>query len=194
MKHQRSKRRSRGRIVAIVAAIVTFVAVSAIAGSVVLHLHGKSSGPAGPLPVLLPPTPHSYVGVYAPLVPASYAGVTAFTNATGVTPDITMFYSGWFESFPKGFATTAAQHGAVPLVEIDPSGISIAEIASGHYDGYLSSYAEAVRAYHHPIILSFGHEMNGTWYSWGRRHVPLRRSLRHGGASSLSSVTWERTT
>jgi mannan endo-1,4-beta-mannosidase len=169
MKHQRSNQRSRGWIVAIV---VAFVAVSASAGSVALYLHGKSSDPAGPLPVHLPTTPHSYVGVYAPLVPASYAGVTAFTKTTGVTPDITMFYSGWYESFPKGFATTAAQHRAVPLVEIDPAGISVAKIASGHYDGYLSSYAEAVRSYHHPVILSFGHEMNGTWYSWGYRHTP----------------------
>ena len=164
MKHQRRNRSRRGRIVAIVAAIV---AVSAIAGTVVLHIHGKSSDAAGPLPVRLPTTPQSYVGVYAPLVPASYGGVTAFTNATGVNPDITMFYSGWFESFPKAFATTAAQHGAVPLVQINPDGISIAKIASGHYDGYLSSYAEAVRSYHHPVILSFGHEMNGDWYPWG---------------------------
>ena len=33
----------------------------------------------------------------------------------------------------------------------------------------LFSYAEAVRAYRHPVIMSFGHEMNGYWYSWGYR-------------------------
>ena len=41
----------------------------------------------------------------------------------------------------------------------------------GRYDGYLSAYAEAVRAYRHPVILSFGHEMNGDWYPWGYRHT-----------------------
>ena len=52
-------------------------------------------------------------------------------------------------------------------------GISVAKIAAGQYDGYLSAYAEAVRAYRHPVILSFGHEMNGSWYSWGyRQDVP----------------------
>ncbi len=66
---------------------------------------------------------------------------------------------------------TAADHGAVPLVQMDPDDVSIAAIASGQYDGYLSSYAEAVRAYGHPVILSFGHEMNGDWYSWGYRHT-----------------------
>ena len=39
------------------------------------------------------------------------------------------------------------------------------------YDGYLSAYAEAVRAYRHPVILSFGHEMNGIWSPWGYRHT-----------------------
>jgi mannan endo-1,4-beta-mannosidase len=59
----------------------------------------------------------------------------------------------------------------VPLVQMDPVGVKVAAIAAGQYDGYLSAYAEAVRAYRHPVILSFGHEMNGNWYSWGYRHT-----------------------
>ena len=69
------------------------------------------------------------------------------------------------------FATTAAEHGAVPLVQMDPYGVSLAAIASGQYDGYLSAYAKAVRSYIHPVILSFGHEMNGHWYPWGYMHT-----------------------
>ena len=61
-----------------------------------------------------------------------------------------MYYSGWYVPFPTGFAKTVANHGAVPLVQMDPDGINIARIASGHYDGYLSAYAEAVRAYQSP--------------------------------------------
>ena len=80
-----------------------------------------------------------------------------------------MYYSGWWEPFRTSFATTAAEHGAVPLVQIDPTDISLSAIASGRYDAYLTSYAQAVRAYRAPVILSFGHEMNGAWYSWGYR-------------------------
>ncbi len=109
-----------------------------------------------------------------------------------------MYYSGWFVPFPVGFATTAAKNGAVPLVQMDPDGISVAKIAAGQYDGYLSAYAEAVRAYRHPVILSFGHEMNGSWYSWGyQRRRPRRRSWPPGGTSSplfralgARNVTW----
>ena len=119
----------------------------------------------------LPVTPGSYIGVYGPGVPDSYAGVTAFSATTGIRPQLVVYYSGWFEPFQTSFATTVAKHGAVPLVQINPTGISLAAIASGRYDGYLTSYAEAVRAYHHPVILGFGHEMNGNWYSWGYQHA-----------------------
>jgi hypothetical protein len=70
--------------------------------------------------------------------------VTAFTTTTAIKPRLVVYYSGWFEPFEASFATTVAEHGAVPLVQINPTDISLASIASGRYDGYLSSYAEAV--------------------------------------------------
>ena len=82
-----------------------------------------------------------------------------------------VYYSGWLEPFQTGFAATAANDGAVPLVQMNPTHVSIAAIANGRYDSYLTAYAKAVRAYRHPIILSFGHEMNGYWYSWGFRYT-----------------------
>jgi beta-mannanase len=108
-----------------------------------------------------------------------------------------MYYSGWYVPFPAAFAATAASNGAVPLVQMDPDTVSVAQIAAGRYDGYLSSYAEAVRAYRHPVIVSFGHEMNGSWEPWGygnaspatfvaawRHVVTLFRNL------GASNVTW----
>jgi hypothetical protein len=109
--------------------------------------------------------------VYHSGAPASYAGITNFTAKTGIKPRLVVYYSGWFEPFKASFARTAAKHGAVPLVQINPKDVSLAAIASGHYDSYLSSYAEAVRSYHLPVIIGFGHEMNGNWYSWGYRHT-----------------------
>jgi Glycosyl hydrolase family 26 len=173
MKHRNGSsgknRRSRRRIVV---AGVTIVAAAAIAAGVSLYDNSAGSAAStGPLPVRLPTTPQSYLGLFTAGVPASYSGVTKFTSATGARPDVIMYYSGWYMPFPAGFATTAADDGAVPLVQMDPDGISVAGIASGRYDGYLSAYAEAVRAYRHPVILSFGHEMNGSWSSWGYGHT-----------------------
>jgi mannan endo-1,4-beta-mannosidase len=166
--HGGRNRLGRRRTIVTVAAII---AAAAIAAGVTLYNESASPAGPGPLPVRLPTTPGSYLGIYADGAPASYGGVTAFTNTTSARPDVLMYYSGWYESFQAGFATTAANDGAVPLVQMDPAGVSVAAIAAGKYDGYLSSYAEAVRAYRHPVIISFGHEMNGSWYSWGYRHT-----------------------
>lgn len=115
--------------------------------------------------------PGSYIGLYCQGAPSSYAGVTAFTTATGVEPSLVSYYSGWLEPFRVGFAETAASHGAMPLVQMDPADVNLTAIATGQYDSYLTAYAETVRAYGHPVILSFGHEMNGYWYSWGYQHA-----------------------
>jgi hypothetical protein len=145
--------------------MLAIIAAAAIAVGVVLY--NKSSDHPGPLPIDLPPASGSYLGVFAKGLPDSYGGVTEFTSATGATPDVIMYYSGWYVPFPQKFATTAANNGAVPLVQMDPDNVSLAGIASGRSDPYLSTYAEHVRAYGHPVILSFGHEMNGSWFSWG---------------------------
>ena len=153
--------------------------------------------PSAPGQLASPAQSLSYLGVYERDTVGSYAPENAFTAATGVRPNVIMYYSTWKEPFQRGFATLAAQHGATPLVQIDPTGVSLSAIAAGDYDSYLTSYAAAVRAYGRPVILSFGHEMNGYWYSWGDRKtspavfvaawrhiVSLFRGLR------ATNVTW----
>jgi mannan endo-1,4-beta-mannosidase len=120
---------------------------------------------------LLPATADSYIGVYLHGIPQSYTGVKAFSTATHVKPGVILYYSGWDEPFQTGFAATAAHNDEVPLVQINPVDVNFSAISAGQYDGYLKNYAMAVRAYHHPVILSFGHEMNGYWYSWGYTHT-----------------------
>jgi mannan endo-1,4-beta-mannosidase len=151
--------------------IVTAAIVVAAAGLDGKFTGGKSD-PAPSHQVTVPHAPAAYVGVYATQAPGSYAGQTAFTTATGIRPGLVLYYSGWLEPFQTRFAVTAARHHAIPLVQIDPTDIRLAAIAAGRYDAYLRSYASAVKAFGSQVILSFGHEMNGVWYSWGYRHVP----------------------
>jgi mannan endo-1,4-beta-mannosidase len=157
--------------VIIAAAILIAAALGVTAAFDGTSLGRKSAPQQGPLPVTLPRAPGIYLGVYAKQAPRSYAGVTAFTAATGVRPGLVVYYSGWLEPFQRDFAAAVARHNAVPLVQIDPTGISLTAIAAGHYDAYLRAYAAAVRAFGARLILSFGHEMNGDWYSWGHRNT-----------------------
>jgi mannan endo-1,4-beta-mannosidase len=168
------RRRRQARLV-IGVAVATVLVLAAGVTLVLLHNDPDSSGPASPAQQngqgALPATPGYYIGVYPHRVPASYAQATEFATETGVKPRLVVYYSGWLEPFQAAFARTASQHGAVTLVQINPTGVSLAAIASGQFDSYLRSYAQAVRAYGHPVVLSFGHEMNGDWYTWADTHT-----------------------
>ena len=128
-----------------------------------------------PVVITLPTRPESYLGAYVRGVPSSYEPIGAFTNATGVRTNVSLYYSGWYEKFKSAFAIEATHHGAVPYIQIDPSGINLAAIVGGVYDTYLEAFATDVASYGahtgRGIIIGFGHEMNGYWYSWGYRHT-----------------------
>ena len=70
------------RILTIGAAIIAAVAVIVAVGRHDKSAAAKSLAPAAPHPVTLPVKPATYLGMYAPGVPVSYAGVAAFTKAT----------------------------------------------------------------------------------------------------------------
>jgi mannan endo-1,4-beta-mannosidase len=159
------------RLTAMIGGVAIVIAVVAT-----LTLHSTQQPPQIKHPAPhrdgLPTTSGSYIGLYSRGVPDSYAGVTAFTIATGIKPRVVVYYSGWHEPFKVAFAKTAASKGAVPLVQINPARTNVGAIAAGRYDSYLRAYANAVHDYRRPVILSFGHEMNGYWYSWGYTHTP----------------------
>jgi Glycosyl hydrolase family 26 len=167
-----------------VLALVAIVGVTATVVLFAVHDIKDPTQPGAPAPLsalpsaspggsaILPTSPDSYIGLYTSDTPHSYAGVRSFTSATGVKPSVVVYYSGWMEPFQESFARMVASNGAVPLVQLDPKNVNISAIASGKYDAYLSAYAEAVRAFGHPVVLSFCHEMNGYWYSWGYLHTP----------------------
>ena len=110
-----------------------------------------------------------YLGVYEPDAPNSYTGIDQFAQAIGRQPNVVSYYSPWLEPFQLSFATSATEHGAITLVQLDPKNVSLASIAAGQYDAYLRSYAAVVKAFGNQVVLSFGHEMNGYWYTWGNQ-------------------------
>jgi mannan endo-1,4-beta-mannosidase len=120
----------------------------------------------------LPPDPFSYLGVYENGSPPGYKPVADFADAVQRQPNMVGYYSGWAEPFATSFAQKIRRHGLIPYVQIDPTYASVSAIAAGDYDGYLRSYADSVRDFGHAVVIGFGHEMNGYWYSWGYGRVP----------------------
>ena len=82
-------------------------------------------------------------------------------------PQIVELYSAFNRPFRPKEAIKVVQHGLLPLIQLNPRGVKLQRIASGAWDPQLQTYAAAVKAFGCKVILSFGHEMNGWWYSWG---------------------------
>ena len=177
----------RGRVIIIVASIA---AAAAIITAGVLKVAGpigpatpatsSTSPPLGtfshhPVRIALPARPASYLGVFAKGVPDKYAALQSFATTSGVRPNIALYYSGWYEKFKSAFAIQVTDNGAVPFIQIDPTGINMSAIASGAFDSFVKSFATDVASYgastHQGVIIGFGHEMNGYWYLWGNGHV-----------------------
>ena len=183
---------------------VRWVTMAALAAVILLAVTGcltpLTAPPPHPSPVPLTQVPvpvHPLVGVYEKGAPGSYSPIAAFTGATGIKPGIVVYYSSWKEPFSTSFAQAAWAHQAYVLVQLEPNNVSLAAIAAGDFDSYLRSYAAAVIAFDHPVILSFGHEMNGDWYSWGYGHTPAATFVaawRHivgvFRAAGAANVTW----
>jgi mannan endo-1,4-beta-mannosidase len=160
----------RARLVMFAAAVI---AAASVAFAITQAASSPSSRSARPSVVhaVLPPRLFSYLGVYAAGTPHAYDSVAHFARAAGKQPNLVGYYSGWREPFATSFAETVHRHGAVPILQIDPTYASIPQIAAGGYDGYLRSFADSVRDFGHAVVIGFGHEMNAPWYSWGYGHV-----------------------
>jgi hypothetical protein len=157
---------------------VTATALAACGGFVAPPVHhravGRTAAPADvlkPLYETLPATEDGYLGVYEADVPSSYAQIDQFAETAGRQPNLILYYSGWGEPFQISFARTALAQGATVVVDLDPTNVTLSSIASGSDDSYLVSYARQVLRFGHPVVISFGHEMNGNWYPWGWTHT-----------------------
>ncbi len=113
-------------------------------------------------------------GAYIPKADQRPSLLDSFSSQVGRTPTIVSSYKRWrLPPFVRPELQDVWSRGAVPLVTwepwtIDGRGFSLREIADGRFDGYVRQAARSAAAWGHPILLRFAHEMNGTWYPWGR--------------------------
>ena len=168
----------------LVPALAAAAAVTVLGGCGVISPHSQTVGNAGSstrgsapgatpsasLPYnmsgLLDPTGGKFFGVEAQDAPA-LAPVNAFASSVGRKPDIIGQYVAWDTSFDAKAVTAAWSYGAMYYIAWEPYDTTVASIASGQSDAYITRFADAVRALNLPVAISFGHEMNGNWYPWG---------------------------
>ena len=155
------------------------------------HVDASAAACARPAPIR-----HPMIGV-APGAPWG-PNLTKFMHVTGVRPQIVAQYVPFGERYNPDMACQVARAGGRLLVQWQlPKDVSLQQIVHGGQNKYITQFARDVRAAQVPIVLSFGHEMNGNWYHWGNTFVSPRefiaawRHLHHlFNAAGVRNVTW----
>jgi len=104
----------------------------------------------------------------------------------------------WEQPFTSQPLELTRARGAIPLMDMGSNGATLAEIAGGARDGYLTTWAKAVRSYGKPFFFRWDWEMNGTWFQWGQEAAAdpalFRSAWRHFHdvveAQGATNVTW----
>jgi beta-mannanase len=103
----------------------------------------------------------------------------SFNSDAGKPASLYLFYNGFANnaSFDASQATAIQSLGATPFLAwepwdatngtVDQPAYSLANIASGAFDTYISTWAQEIKAWGQPLWLEFAPEMNGNWYPWG---------------------------
>jgi hypothetical protein len=104
--------------------------------------------------------------------------IEAFEKAVGKHQAIVASSSYWGEqSFPLQNLKIITRHGAIPIIYWSPwdrpyvegqgpDRFSVGRILAGKWDVYIDSWAMQAKVFRRPFFVSWGLEMNGTWFPW----------------------------
>ncbi|MBR7826243.1 hypothetical protein KDK95_08020 [Actinospica sp. MGRD01-02] len=119
---------------------------------------------------LINPT-KKYLGVAQDNVPNSMTDLAALTKKIGKSPNLIAYYVPWGQPLNQTWVLDLDNDGIMPLIQFEPTKPSIADIAAGASDAYATTLAQTIKNLGVPVVLSFGHEMNGNWFTWGTQQT-----------------------
>jgi Glycosyl hydrolase family 26 len=163
----------------------------------------------------VPPDGSFYHGVY----PGGKTGeedditandVASYQDSVGRKVAWVYFSNNWFhgEVFPIETASWIRQGGAIPFIrlmlrssadtDIAEENYTLEAIVAGTFDRKLKAWGNSARAFGTPLIVEWGTEMNGQWFSWngywnGKQDGPklFRDAYRHIVQTiDAENITW----
>jgi beta-mannanase len=114
-----------------------------------------------------------FFGVFREGAPRNMNYIKKFEEQAGNKPAMVMWYQDWAQEFPKEDAAQVVAYGAVPQIVWEPwywsdhSKVTLKDINAGKWDGYIQSWAKAIKAFGSTVFLRVGHEFNIEGYPWG---------------------------
>ena len=141
------------------------------------------TGAGGPARILPPKT-----GCYLGMFPGwgeyedsiSVSTLQEFRQLTGRKVAFTAFSNAWGRDYSSNKQLLAiAGHGAIPMLRIMPFGspywskpfgfqdkYSLERIIKGEHDKLIAAWADVVKKFGKPVMVTFAVEMNGNWFPW----------------------------
>ena len=143
------------------------------------------------------------------------ADLAHYEQAVGAKTAWVYFSNNWFESrkFPTAMCTWIRDLGKIPYVRLmlrsdvdqehGEKHFSLQKIIAGEFDVDLRAWARDAKAFGSPILIEWGTEPNGDWFSWNgkwnggaeegpKRYIAAYRHIvdlmRAGGADNLTWV------
>jgi beta-mannanase len=117
-------------------------------------------------------------GVATPGGPVAGEELDAVAELTGENPALILSYQDFVQPPPIAELEAVAARGATTLLTWEPwvwgGGVEqpayrSAVVASGTYDDHIAWWGRELAAWGKPVLLRYGHEMNGDWYPWADR-------------------------
>lgn len=99
--------------------------------------------------------------------------LTAELSRFASRPDYVMFYRDLGRSFPRRGIDAVHSAGAVPIISLElgnwhqPKEKFLPRIVAGEFDDAFTKWAKDAAADSRRVLLRFGFEANGDWFSWG---------------------------
>lgn len=162
----------------------------------------QETPPAHPM-TLAVPAQGAYTGAYIEFGDyeddVTLEGIEGFEKLVGKHQAIVASSSYWGEqSFPTANVNLIARHGSIPMIywspwnrpyeeDQGPDKFSLNNIADGKWDAYIDMWGAAAHAFGKPMLVSFGNEMNGSWFPWsggwyhGNQPIPGTKPTRYFG-------------
>ncbi len=108
-------------------------------------------------------------------------------QALGGQADFVLFFRDLSprRGFPAGPAKSAQERSLIPVISLELTEWSygqsvnlLPEIVDGGYDNHFRNWATEAKRHGGEIILRFGFEMNGDWFSWGKQPDLFKKAWR----------------
>lgn len=117
---------------------------------------------------------YTYGGVWSGMNP-----VLELESDLGRRLDIVHWFMSWDNEWDSNLLEPLGASGRLPMISWQSFGVTTADIAAGHHDEYIISWARGAADYGLPVYLRPFPEMNGDWTPWNGNADSLVSAWRH---------------